>query len=81
DPDKWLDLAEALPLLAKPKWYSRVPYGYARGWEPVLYVNNIRSYYNIIQWLTENEAEPEPEEEIEAAADNEVVASLTMRGA
>jgi len=32
-----------------------VPFGYARGWEPVLYVNNIRSYYNILQWLTANE--------------------------
>jgi len=55
DPDKWVDLSEALPLLAQSKWYSRVPYGYARGWEPVLYVNNIRAYYNIIKWLTENE--------------------------
>jgi len=63
DPDTWVDLSQALPLLAKQKWYSRVPYGYARGWEPVLYVNNIRSYYNIIRWLTENEVVPEPEEE------------------
>ena len=35
--------------------FSRVPFGYARGWEPVLYVNNIRAYYNILQWLTTNE--------------------------
>lgn len=54
DPDKWVDLSQALPLLAQRKWYSRVPYGYARGWEPVLYVNNIRAYYNIIRWLSEN---------------------------
>ena len=71
DPTKWVDLSEALPLLAQRKWYSRVPYGYARGWEPVLYVNNIRAYYNIIRWLTENE---EPEEE--APADDELVAAL-----
>ena len=61
DPDKWVDLSEALPLLAQQRWYSRVPYGYARGWEPVLYVNNIRAYYNIIRWLTENEEAPEEE--------------------
>lgn len=61
DPDKWLDLSTALPLLAKQKWYSRVPYGYARGWEPVLYVNNVRAYFNIINWLTENEIAPEEE--------------------
>jgi len=55
NPDTWVDLSKALPLLAQRKWYSQVPYGYARGWEPVLYVNNIRSYYNLMQWLTENE--------------------------
>lgn len=55
NPDTWIDLSKALPLLAQRKWYSRVPFGYARGWEPVLYVNNIRAYYNILQWLTANE--------------------------
>ena len=55
DPNTWVDISEALPLLSQRKWYSRVPYGYARGWEPVLYVNNIRAYYNILKWLTENE--------------------------
>lgn len=78
DPDTWIDVSDALPLLAKRQWYERVPYGYARGWEPVLYVNNIRSYYNIMRWLTENEAPPvegsdeeeteEPAEPIEVAA-------------
>jgi len=76
DPDTWVDLSQALPLLAKQKWYSRVPYGYARGWEPVLYVNNIRSYYNIIGWLTENEDVPESEEEIEEEAEPELIAAL-----
>jgi membrane-bound lytic murein transglycosylase F len=71
DPDTWVDMSEALPLLAQRKWYSRVPFGYARGWEPVLYVNNIRAYYNILLWLTENEESDLPAEvEIgEAAAD------------
>lgn len=57
DPDSWIDLSEALPLLSQRKWYTQVPYGYARGWEPVLYVNNIRAYYNILKWLTEQEEE------------------------
>ncbi|MDH3615580.1 MAG: membrane-bound lytic murein transglycosylase MltF [Gammaproteobacteria bacterium] len=59
NPDTWVDLSKALPLLAQRKWYSRLPYGYARGWEPVLYVNNIRRYYNILKWLTANEEVPE----------------------
>ncbi|HEX6260457.1 MAG TPA: membrane-bound lytic murein transglycosylase MltF [Woeseiaceae bacterium] len=55
DPDAWVDVSKTLPLLAKERWYSRVKYGYARGWEPVLYVNNIRNYYNILRWITANE--------------------------
>ncbi|MDZ7770072.1 MAG: hypothetical protein U5K38_13825 [Woeseiaceae bacterium] len=73
NPDKWVDLSEALPLLAQRKWYSRVPYGYARGWEPVLYVNNIRRYYNIIKWLTDSE--PAPEDESPVAVDAIEIAS------
>jgi membrane-bound lytic murein transglycosylase F len=62
DPDTWIDMSEALPLLSQRKWYSQLPYGYARGWEPVLYVNNIRAYYNILKWLTEKEALANPTE-------------------
>jgi membrane-bound lytic murein transglycosylase F len=61
DPDSWIDVSEALPLLSQKKWYSQLPTGYARGWEPVLYVNNIRAYYNILKWLTEQEETEEPE--------------------
>jgi membrane-bound lytic murein transglycosylase F len=68
DPDTWVDMSDALPLLAKEKWYSRVQYGYARGWEPVLYVNNIRSYYNVLRWITDNEQPREGEAE-EPASD------------
>ena len=64
NPDTWLDISKALPLLSQRKWYSQLPYGYARGWEPVLYVNNIRSYYNILKWLTENEALPEEQDAV-----------------
>ena len=59
NPDSWVDISAALPLLAQHKWYSQVPYGYARGWEPVLYVNNIRAYYNILKWLAEKEESAE----------------------
>jgi membrane-bound lytic murein transglycosylase F len=62
DPDSWIDISEALPLKAQRKWYSKLPFGYARGWEPVLYVNNIRAYYNILVWLTEQEETREDEE-------------------
>ena len=48
DPNKWIDVKTSLPLLAQRKWYKKTKYGYARGWEPVRYVENIRSYYDIL---------------------------------
>jgi len=67
DPDTWVDISAALPLLAQRKWYSQVPYGYARGWEPVLYVNNIRAYYNILLWLTDQDGTVDPEQTVDEA--------------
>ena len=51
DPYAWADVREALPLLQKRKWYSQVRYGYARGGEPVIYVRNIRRYYEILNYI------------------------------
>ena len=48
-----------LPLLAQRSWYSKTPHGYARGWEPVAYVENIRNYYDVLLWIT-NEGADEP---------------------
>ncbi|GAB3110523.1 membrane-bound lytic murein transglycosylase MltF [Aestuariicella hydrocarbonica] len=50
DPDKWIDVSEHLPLLAKRKHYRTTKHGYARGWEPVAYVQNIRNFYSTIAW-------------------------------
>ncbi|SFJ79405.1 membrane-bound lytic murein transglycosylase MltF [Methylophaga sulfidovorans] len=48
NPDSWTDVRESLPLLSKKKWYSQTKHGYARGSEPVRYVQNTRRYLNII---------------------------------
>ena len=82
NPDTWIDISKALPMLSQREWYSRVPFGYARGWEPVLYVDNIRAYYNILQWLTANEeAEMReldlPDEIVEPAAEEPAVVERT----
>ena len=55
DPNSWVDIKATLPLLSKRKWYKQTKHGYARGWEPVRYVENIRSYYDILQWQLEKE--------------------------
>jgi membrane-bound lytic murein transglycosylase F len=52
DPEKWLDVKKRLPLLSQKQWYSKTKYGYARGYEPVRYVENIRRYYDMLIWHT-----------------------------
>lgn len=62
DPNKWIDVKESLPLLARRKWYKNTKHGYARGWEPVRYVENIRSYYDVLTWeLAKESPAPTPE--------------------
>ena len=56
DPDSWEQVSERLPLLADPDWYERVSRGYARGWEPVRYVENVRRYHEILRWMTSGNA-------------------------
>ncbi|MCG5497166.1 membrane-bound lytic murein transglycosylase MltF [Ectothiorhodospira variabilis] len=61
DPNRWMDVMEHLPLLSQPDWYRQTRYGYARGWEPVQYVQNVRSFYDILTWLdTRDDAPGEP---------------------
>ncbi len=50
DPDSWQDVREFLPLLEQERWYSQTENGYARGWEPVRYVDNVRSYRDLLEW-------------------------------
>ncbi|MCH4564200.1 membrane-bound lytic murein transglycosylase MltF [Halomonas sp. EGI 63088] len=51
DPDRWADVREALPLLQEREWHSKTRHGYARGGEPVIYVRNIRRYYEILAYV------------------------------
>jgi membrane-bound lytic murein transglycosylase F len=49
NPDRWDDVREVLPLLSQERWYTRTKRGYARGWEPVRYVDNVQAYLNILE--------------------------------
>lgn len=51
NPDRWVDVRENLPLLTQERWYSQTRYGYARGYEPVQYVENVRTFFEILTWL------------------------------
>jgi len=49
NPDSWRELKALLPLKSNKKYYSKMKHGYARGHEPVLYVQRIRNYRDIIR--------------------------------
>ncbi|WP_148716442.1 membrane-bound lytic murein transglycosylase MltF [Chitinolyticbacter meiyuanensis] len=48
NPDSWADLKTVLPLLRDPKYFSTLRFGYARGGEPVAFVETLRTYYDIL---------------------------------
>lgn len=48
NPDLWVDVKRALPLLSRYEYYSTLKYGFARGGEALVLTENIRSYYDIL---------------------------------
>ena len=50
NPDAWEDVKQFLPLLAQPQWHTRVKRGYARGWEPVKFVEQVRGFLAVLEW-------------------------------
>ncbi|MDP4725730.1 MAG: membrane-bound lytic murein transglycosylase MltF, partial [Desulfobacterales bacterium] len=54
DPKAWSDIRATLPLLRLKKYYRGLTHGYARGAEPVSYVDRIRTYHKILtRWALE----------------------------
>ncbi|NDU85457.1 MAG: membrane-bound lytic murein transglycosylase MltF [Ferrovum sp.] len=49
DVNGWNSLRQTLPLLTDPDIYRQVRHGFARGGEPVRFVENVRSYYDILE--------------------------------
>jgi membrane-bound lytic murein transglycosylase F len=50
NPDSWADVRERLPLLAQERWYGHAKRGYARGWEPVQFVDRIQRFLTLLEW-------------------------------
>jgi membrane-bound lytic murein transglycosylase F len=48
NPDKWQDVRQVLPRLSEPEWYQKLKHGYARGFEAMQLVDNVRNYYDIL---------------------------------
>lgn len=52
NPNLWIHVRQMLPELALPEVYSTIRYGYARGSEPVGYVDRVHEYYDQLKRLT-----------------------------
>jgi membrane-bound lytic murein transglycosylase F len=48
NPNVWADIKQVLPLLAQRRYFKNLKYGYARGKEPVQYINRIRLYHDVL---------------------------------
>ena len=46
----WVNVQKYLPRLSQRRYYRQTRYGYARGREPVTYVQNIRRYFDVLAW-------------------------------
>jgi membrane-bound lytic murein transglycosylase F len=49
DADQWEHVRQHLPKLSNKQYYSSLKHGYARGNEPVIYVDNIRYYRRYLE--------------------------------
>ncbi len=58
NPDSWADVKLTLPLLNKAKYYSTLRFGYASGGAPVIFVESIRTYKQILEKFEPGHATP-----------------------
>ncbi len=56
NPDSWNDVRQFLPWLAQERWYRQARRGYARGWEPVRFVDQVRGFLAVLEWYGDGQA-------------------------
>lgn len=71
DPDQWQDVRQVLNRLSEPDTYMDAKHGYARGFETLQFVDNVRNFYDILARM-----EPRGGEQPEGS-----VAQLSTKGA
>jgi len=77
DNSRWMDVKDYLPLLSQKRYYKQTKHGYARGSEPVSYVQNIRRYFDVLVWNDNPEIELALEgENMQLSADIRVIPPL-----
>ena len=60
NPDTWVEVKRWLPSLSNPQYFQKLRHGYARGGEAVIFVENIRAYYDMLSRLTSDTGNPAP---------------------
>ncbi len=61
NPDVWADVKKALPMLTQYQHYSTLRNGFARGGAAVIFVESIRTYYDILaKYEAKNAVTPSP---------------------
>jgi peptidoglycan lytic transglycosylase F len=48
DPDQWQDVRQSLGRLSDPEAFVTVKHGYARGFETLQFVDNVRNFYDVL---------------------------------
>ena len=48
NPDKWQDVRQVIGKLTDPEQFQSLKHGYARGYEALQFVDNVRNYYDIL---------------------------------
>jgi len=61
NPDAWVEVKKWLPSLSNPQHFQNLKYGYARGGEAVIFVENIRAYYDMLTRLTSETTHTSPQ--------------------
>lgn len=69
NPNLWANVEQALAWLTKDKYADETKYGYARGLQAVEYVGNIRAYYDILVFKT-NEKNKQADASEQVASDS-----------
>jgi membrane-bound lytic murein transglycosylase F len=54
NPDSWNDVKASLPLLGQERWYLSAKRGYARGWEPVQFVERVQRFIRLLEWQAQD---------------------------
>ncbi len=68
NPDSWDDVRAQLPLLADAQWYLNLKRGYARGWEPAQFVQQVRRYLSVLEWFDASPMSLRPSQQVIRAA-------------